>query len=458
MKKFLLLLLILAVQPAVTRITAQTLLTDGKVWNCVRLFYGGSLDDDDINVYYSYAVIGDTVVNGMECRLLEQRWPNSPNTRRFAALEKDSCLYNILEDGTLCELLKFNLKVGDTYDFNGEVVAVDTIKVRGVRRKRISIKSFSTLYYIVEGIGISNNGYRSEEANSFYHILLSVTEFGDTVFTASDFVAPAYSSQEYYPVGTKWTEIRVDTVKYDSWYSRVGEEWIPNFDTVEYYVSGEYLVDNYEYPMRYKIVHTQGSDWSDPIPLLVLEDQFGIQVSIKKNEEVLFPPGTAYSSFENWKVGNVITYLDIIHAGITSWHDYWVSYGTIQEIKTAYFGGSEPLTYAELDNGRRIIQGIGITEWPDGECLFGSVWLYELMGIDHSRKYRSMLVHFERNGETLYDVWPQPGQSWLDVKTPVITSKKEDSNAIYDLQGRRLNAVPQKGLYIRNGKKCEIKP
>ena len=80
------------------------------------------------------------------------------------------------------------------------------------------------------------------------------------------------------------------------------------------------------------------------------------------------------------------------------------------------------------------------------------------MGIDHSRKYRSMLVHFERNGETLYDVWPQPGQSWLDVKTPVITSKKEDSNSIYDLQGRRLNAVPQKGLYIRNGKKCEIKP
>jgi len=46
----------------------------------------------------------------------------------------------------------------------------------------------------------------------------------------------------------------------------------------------------------------------------------------------------------------------------------------------------------------------------------------------------------------------------LDVKAPVITSKKEDSNSIYDLQGRRLNAGPQKGLYIRNGKKCEIKP
>ena len=36
--------------------------------------------------------------------------------------------------------------------------------------------------------------------------------------------------QEYYPEGTKWTEIRLDTMKYDSWYSKVGDEWVQNIE------------------------------------------------------------------------------------------------------------------------------------------------------------------------------------------------------------------------------------
>ena len=60
--------------------------------------------------------------------------------------------------------------------------------------------------------------------------------------------------------------------------------------------------------------------------------------------------------------------------------------------------------------GGRIIQGIGITEWNDGECLFGPPNPYLALS-NHAylpeRHYRSMLVHFERNGEVLYDVWPE---------------------------------------------------
>ena len=48
-------------------------------------------------------------------------------------------------------------------------------------------------------------------------------------------------AQEYYPEGTKWTEIRLDTQKYDSWYSKVGNEWVANYETIEYYVHGEYV-------------------------------------------------------------------------------------------------------------------------------------------------------------------------------------------------------------------------
>lgn len=48
-------------------------------------------------------------------------------------------------------------------------------------------------------------------------------------------------AQEYFPDGTKWTEIRLDTLKYDSWYSKDGDEWVPNYEIVEYYVKGEYV-------------------------------------------------------------------------------------------------------------------------------------------------------------------------------------------------------------------------
>ena len=40
-------------------------------------------------------------------------------------------------------------------------------------------------------------------------------------------------SADYFPQGTKWTEIRLDTLKYDSWYSKVGDEWVPNYETIE---------------------------------------------------------------------------------------------------------------------------------------------------------------------------------------------------------------------------------
>ncbi|MBO4549426.1 MAG: hypothetical protein J5733_01735, partial [Bacteroidaceae bacterium] len=53
---------------------------------------------------------------------------------------------------------------------------------------------------------------------------------------------------------------------------------------------------------------------------------------------------------------------------------------------------------------------IGVTEWNDGECLFGPVNLYRYsssQGTPPERHYRSMLVHFERDGEVLYDVWPE---------------------------------------------------
>ena len=218
---------------------------------------------------------------------------------------------------------------------------------------------------------------------------------------------PWVMSNEYYPEGTKWTEIRLDTLKYDSWYSKVGDEWVPNFETVDYYVKGEYDGGYRDY----KLVYTNGPEWTDSLTFLISESQYGLEVTVAvfHENEVFFPPGWAYG-FGDWKEGNTLSYQTINGVNTPSIPPAGIrEFGTITEIKEAYFGGVCPLKYVDL-NGTRIINGIGVTEWNDGECIFGPVdpyFCYYAMSSDpKERHYRSMLVHFERNGEVLYDVWP----------------------------------------------------
>jgi hypothetical protein len=250
------------------------------------------------------------------------------------------------------------------------------------------------------------------------------------LFIACLLASLAMSAQEYFPEGTKWTEIRLDTLKYDSWYSKVGNEWVPNFETIEYYVKGEYKT---EYGKRFKCVYTNGPEWTDSLTVLLQEE--GDAEYVKSNSVMVsvlysydggyFPswPGEAYQF--DWSVGKGLYFQDILYSNTTSIGQRYNYYGIIDEIKEGYFGGVRPLKYVDLDGkapadkpsyptyyndtkGGRMIQGIGITEWNDGECLFGPPDPYfASTGEMGKRHYRSMLVHFERNGEVLYDVWPE---------------------------------------------------
>jgi hypothetical protein len=62
-----------------------------------------------------------------------------------------------------------------------------------------------------------------------------------------------------------------------------------------------------------------------------------------------------------------------------------------------------------------------------------------------------MLVHFERGGEVLYDVWPEKIITGISSLTPAPSPVREGS--IYDLQGRKLPEKPARGIYIENRKK-----
>lgn len=78
-----------------------------------------------------------------------------------------------------------------------EVVKVDSIKVRGVARKRITLRSRMELEpdaFFVEGIGPSSTAYASYMPGNVVRYLLWVKdEDGNVVFTQEDFRAPSYS-------------------------------------------------------------------------------------------------------------------------------------------------------------------------------------------------------------------------------------------------------------------------
>ena len=78
-------------------------------------------------------------------------------------------------------------------------------------------------------------------------------------------------------------------------------------------------------------------------------------------------------------------------------------------------------------------------------------WFKAKYGTEESH-HRSMLVHFERDGEVLYDVWPSPEGMTNEVKYVLAPEPESDTPILFDLSGRRLEKKPTKGIYIQNGK------
>ena len=244
--------------------------------------------------------------------------------------------------------------------------------------------------------------------------------FGNIVAMAEEI------AQKYFPEGTRWTEIRLDTLKYDSWYSKIGDEWVPNFETIEYRVQGEYTYRD----RIYKKVYSNGPEWTDSLAFLIYEGEYSgdncvLVTGVIPENDGNYVPNPAETYQFDWSIGKELYYCDLLDSNTTGIFRHQYYYGIIDEIKEGDFGGVRPLKYVDLNgiapddeirgrwnhntNGGRIIQGIGITEWNDGECLFGppNLWLWYSFWFDEERHYRSKLVHFERNGEVLYNVWPE---------------------------------------------------
>ncbi len=47
-------------------------------------------------------------------------------------------------------------------------------------------------------------------------------------------------AQDYYEEGTRWTELKLDTLKYESWFTEVNDggttKYIPNYERTDFYI------------------------------------------------------------------------------------------------------------------------------------------------------------------------------------------------------------------------------
>lgn len=281
---------------------------------------------------------------------------------------------------------------------------------------------------------------------------------------------------KYYPVGTKWTEIRIDTARYKEWYRKEGEDWVPNYERIDYYVAEPHGMASRYDNAKFRFIYCQREGRPDSLCQFVTE-------SIAKDSSVCvltnYPinyndslyincrePEAIYCFDRPQKVGDVLSYSVgwLHHIGGPLRHYY----GVITEIGEKNFGGERPLKYYTIERNPKqylagiirpdtlcMVHGIGITSWYDGECVFGPYAAFKsfyFLGPAVVRpKYRSMLVHFERNGEVLYDMWPMPGEN-PDGVCPAPVSPSGGGGSVYDLHGRRLNKAPERGMYIQDGR------
>lgn len=294
----------------------------------------------------------------------------------------------------------------------------------------------------------------------------------------------ALSAQEYFGEGTKWTELRLNTQEHDKWFTEVTEDgqtkYVPNYERVDYYVQGDTVVNHGYDGMKFRYVWQHREGLADAVRFVITQDRENnsnmLCVTDAYEEEY---DGASHLGFQyparlydfDWRTGKEMTFEDMYGAACTCTPTNSYSFGSIQEIKSAVFGTEHAVEYVDVDSmttytagffmnrqqvGAKLIKGIGVTSWESAHCLFGPARPdNDLLpnGEWDKAPYHSILVHFEQNGEVLYDLWPTSNGELAQGVQGVQFGTKKDEQAVYDLKGCRIEGKPSRGIYIIGGKK-----
>ena len=241
-------------------------------------------------------------------------------------------------------------------------------------------------------------------------------------------VCTASIKAHYFPTGMTWEEILVDPYME----AEASDVWFYEIDT-------DTLIGNVAYKkvMRNKVfsgicIREDG----DKIWLLTKEYPTEILLynfDWESNHEIV----TEFLKAQN--NGNYELRWDTIHVG---------------DCPSALIKGKN-YQYFRENFTRSLIRGIGkVTELNRYPCLLGyrEGWVIK-PGLEFHK------VHWiQRNGVEIFRS-EDPYEWTVDVPTGIDSDKSINNppSTVYDLQGRRLNGKPDKGVYIENGRKRVVK-
>lgn len=252
--------------------------------------------------------------------------------------------------------------------------------------------------------------------------LFSVIHFITSIASPSDM-------SEYFPIGTEWKEVIVElSMPYDTTYS------------VTYRICGDTLIGNTEYKIitvNDKAANLWLREADNCVWLLTAE----------------YPHEFKIYDF-NWNVGEALQaeYLRETQDGdmrllveTGAWDYKSVNLGT-----TSY-------QYYMDGFYCTVIRGIGrVSELHRNSCLIG----YKMMAVILPGLVYHKVLWLRRNGQIIFrSEEPEEWVTYVPTNIALLNRNGNHSKSLklYDLQGRRLQGKPSKGVYIQDGKKYLVK-
>lgn len=254
----------------------------------------------------TYSLEGDTAIGRYVCKrlFLSTSGPYEPTDHKYmgAMYERSKKVYYFAPDSTEATLMyDFSCKPGDVVSVHTYIY--DTWFNMLVKKKRhvgyhgedLTVVDWSPMGWPdeddadkvyenrpgtvwIEGIGspldlLNDNPSWGTTGGVPAGRLLNCTLDGEVIFDRDDFNANSVpvpmdgKDQRFFTPRTVWTEIRLDTLQHADWYSRAGDEWVPNFETVEYTVTpymteSDIWCSNDDYTLRREI-HIKAQGESD---------------------------------------------------------------------------------------------------------------------------------------------------------------------------------------------------
>jgi hypothetical protein len=462
MKRTLLLILLSAYVALRANCQGMNLLADGRIW---YLYNTGKAD------YFGYMFIeGDTIVGGKPCKILWQHWKDNviTNGKTYAY----SCLYQEgkriylydSQNGNFNLRFDFGANIGDTIRWGREpcdilvVTAVDSVRLRDTCLRRVTYLNVSK----------NKNTYPGEKHDGY------VGQWIEGIGGDKGLDSRPYESGSYF-LRLKDCRDGEDVICDSRLFSEEAELY--NLRMLSYSPVWSYPIlsgKDTSLPLSETVTRKEvrlltDGGMGNNIPHVIVNIRTGSANTMEKSDHEIpmyEKGGKVFLSEYHYD-----EYMHDIHPGISRpykkgeggiayyhllLYDFTLDVGDKYPCKgEVYVKETESLTTRDgisrktllLTNGLVIVEGIGCINSPLGLIAYQNteegqtiVAKGTLASFGYVNKDGGIDSIYENGDMILDNIKPHQREAILP-------------EAIHDLQGRRLNGTPQKGVYIQNGRK-----